>query len=420
MQAKSFSVAFTATLALSTLARLLTSTPAVAQTEKVLFSFQGKKMSSPAGHLIFDSAGNLYGTTGEGGMYGDGSVFELSPKPDGGWTEQVLHSFNFTDGKYPYANLIFDAVGNLYGTTLDGGAHANGTVFELLPKVGGGCTEKVLHNFSAAGTEGTTPFTNLIFDAAGNLYGTAYSGGDVACVTNNGGACGTVFELSPAGAGDWTLKVLHKFHGIDGAYPAAGLIFDRGGNLYGTTSGGGPDVLNQLGTVFELSRSTSGAWTEKVLHDFNAVDDGNQPLAGLIFDTAGNLYGTTPYGGDGAGSVGTVFELSPTAAGHWMEKVLYSFNTAVDGAAPRASLIFDVAGNLYGTTSLGGAEHYGTVFELSPAGVGDWTEKVLHSFTGRDGNDPQTSLIMDAVGNLYGTTIEGGAHNDGTVFEITP
>jgi uncharacterized repeat protein (TIGR03803 family) len=420
MQAKRFSVAFTATLALFTLALVLTSTHAVAQTEKVLLSFQGKKMSFPAGHLIFDSAGNLYGTTGAGGMYGDGSVFELSPTPEGGWTEQVLHSFNFTDGKYPYANLIFDAAGNLYGTTLDGGAHANGTVFELLPKVAGGWREKVLHNFSATGTEGTSPFTNLIFDAAGNLYGTAYSGGDVACVTNNGGACGTVFELSPTEAGDWTLKVLHKFNGIDGAYPAAGLIFDRGGNLYGTTSGGGSDLLNQLGTVFELSRTASGAWTEKVLHDFNAVDDGNQPLAGLIFDTAGNLYGTTPYGGDGAGSVGTVFQLSPTATGHWIEKVLYGFITAVDGAVPRASLIFDTAGNLYGTTSLGGANHYGTVFELSTAGVGNWTEKVLHSFSGTDGSDPQTSLIMDAVGNLYGTTIEGGAHSDGTVFEIIP
>lgn len=420
MTTRKFSGVFAATLAFFELALLLTSTYAVTQTEKVLFSFQGKKRSFPAGHLIFDAAGNLYGTTGEGGAYGDGSVFELSPTPDGGWTEQVLHSFNFTNGQYPYANLIFDSVGNLYGTTLRGGAHANGTVFELLPKVGGGWTEKVLHNFSATGTEGTSPFTNLIFDAAGNLYGTAYSGGDVACVTDNGGACGTVFELSPTGAGDWTLRVLHRFKGTDGAYPVAGVIFDAFGNLYGTTSGGGPSLLNQLGTVFELSPTASGTWAEKVLHHFKTADDGNQPFAGLIFDASGNLYGTTPYGGDGAGSNGTVFELSPTATGDWIEKVLYSFITAADGAVPYAGLIRDAAGNLYGTTSLGGANHYGTVFELSPTGVGKWTERVLRSFNGADGNDPQAGLIMDTVGNLYGTTVEGGAHRDGTVFEITP
>jgi uncharacterized repeat protein (TIGR03803 family) len=418
MQTTKFSVVFTATLAFFTLAPLLTSAHAVGQTEKVLFSFQGK--SSPAGHLIFDAAGNLYGTTGEGGAYGDGSVFELSPMPDGGWTEQVLHSFNSADGRYPYANLIFDAAGNLYGTTLYGGTHANGTVFELSPEVGGGWREKVLHDFSASGTEGATPFGNLIFDSAGNLYGTTYSGGDVECVTNNGGPCGTVFELSPARAGDWILKVLHRFKGTDGAYPVAGLTFDAAGNLYGTTSGGGPDLLNQFGTVFELSPTASGNWTERLLHSFRTIDDGNQPFAGLIFDATGNLYGTTPYGGDGAGSIGTVFELLPTATHDWAERVLYSFNTAAGGAAPFAALIWDGAGSLYGTTSLGGAQGDGTVFELSPAGVGNWTEKVLCSFNGTDGNDPQTSLIMDAVGNFYGTTIEGGADGDGTVFEITP
>jgi uncharacterized repeat protein (TIGR03803 family) len=418
MQTKKCSVAFTVTLAFFTFALLLTSEHALAQNEKVLFSFQGKKFSSP-GDLIFGSADNLYGTTSQGGAYGDGSVFELSPTANGKWTEKVLHSFSGTDGQTPLGSLIFDAVGNLYGTTLNGGSHAHGTVFELSPEVGGGWTEKVLHNFSAAATEGASPFSNLIFDAAGNLYGTASEGGDVACVTNNGGACGTVFELAPTGAGDWIVKTLHRFNGIDGAYPMAGLIFDAAGNLYSTTSGGGPNQLNQLGTVFELSPAASGTWTEKVLHAFKTADDGNQPFAGLIFDASGNLYGTTPYGGDGAGSIGTVFELSPTSTGNWIEKVLYSFNTAADGAAPYAGLIWDAAGNLYSTTSLGGAYANGTVFELSPTGVGNWTEKVLFSFNGTDGNDPQASLIMDAVGNVYGTTVEGGAHLDGTVFEIT-
>lgn len=418
MQAKKFSAAFTVTLAFFTPALLLTSTHAAAQKEKVLFSFQGKKFSGP-GSLIFDAAGNLYGTTSQGGAYGDGSVFELSPIAEGKSKEKVLHSFNGTDGETPLGTLVFDAVGNLYGTTLNGGAHANGTVFELSPKVGGGWTEKVLHSFSAAGTEGTTPRSNLIFDASGNLYGTAYGGGDLGCVTQNGGACGTVFELSPTGTGGWILKTLHRFNGIEGAYPAAGLTFDAAGSLYGTTSGGGPDVLNQLGTVFELSPTASGTWTEKVLHSFTA-DDGNQPSAGLIFDAAGNLYGTTPFGGDVAGSIGTVFELSPSASGDWTENVLYSFNIATGGAMPYAGLIFDAAGNLYGATAGGGANNNGTVFELSPTGIGHWTEQVLFGFDVTDGENPQANVVMDAVGNLYGTTIQGGAYGDGTVFEVTP
>jgi uncharacterized repeat protein (TIGR03803 family) len=418
MRTKKCSLTFTVTLALFTFALLLTSEHALAQNERVLFSFQGKKFSGP-GDLVFGGAGNLYGMTSQGGAYGDGSAFELSLTANGKWTEKVLHSFSGTDGQTPLGSLIFDAVGNLYGTTLNGGSHAHGTVFELSPEVGGGWTEKVLHNFSAAATEGASPFSNLSFDAAGNLYGTASEGGDVACVTNNGGACGTVFELSPTTAGDWIVKTLHRFNGMDGAYPMAGLIFDAAGNLYSTTSGGGPNQLNQLGTVFELSPTASGTWTEKILHAFITADDGNQPFAGLIFDASGNLYGTTPYGGDGPGSIGTVFELSPTSTGNWIERVLYSFKTAADGAVPYAGLIWDAAGNLYSTTSLGGAYANGTVFELSPTGDGNWTEKVLFSFNGTDGNDPQASLIMDAVGNVYGTTVEGGAHLDGTVFEIT-
>ena len=420
MQAKKFSASFTLALAFFTPALLLlTSTHAAAQKEEVLFSFQGKKFSGP-GSLIFDAAGNLYGTTSQGGAYGDGSVFELSPTADGKSTEQVLHSFNGTDGETPLGALIFDAVGNLYGTTLNGGAHAKGTVFELSPKVGGGWTEKVLHNFSASGTEGSTPRSNLVFDASGNLYGTAYAGGDLGCVTQDGGACGTVFELSPTGTGDWLLKTLHRFNGIEGAYPAAGVTFDAAGNLYGTTSGGGPDVLNQLGTVFELSPTASGTWTEKVLHNFKTADDGNQPSAGLIFDAAGNLYGTTPFGGDVAGSIGTVFQLPPSAIGDWTEKVLYSFNVATSGATPYAGLILDAAGNLYGAAAGGGVHNNGTVFELSPTGIGHWTEKVLFSFDVTNGENPQASLIMDAVGNLYGTTIQGGTYQDGTVFEVTP
>jgi uncharacterized repeat protein (TIGR03803 family) len=226
---------------------------------------------------------------------------------------------------------------------------------------------------------------------------------------------GTVFELTPKEDGHWSERVLYWFRGgYDGRQPHSGLIFDGAGNLYGTTSGGG---AFREGTVFKLTPNQGGAWTESVLHSFDG-EDGDDPEAGLIFDAAGNLYGTTAYGG--AYFWGTAFTLAPTAKDGWKESVLYAFNFN-DGRNPVASLILDAAGNLYGTTADGGRNGFGTVFKLTPTSRGRWSKLVLHSFRNHPGALPFGSLIFDAKGNLYGTT-EGDPyyHTFGSVFEITP
>jgi len=311
--------------------------------------------------------------------------------------EKVLHSFNGEDGQYP-AGLIFDGSGNLYGTTDVGGKYDYGTVFELSPKTGGGWAETVLHNFDYNHKDGTLPEPSLIFDRSGNLYGTTDLGGKY--------EYGTAFELSPKAGGGWTETVLHSFNhnGKDGTYPYAGLIVDADGNLYGTTWEGGK---YGDGTVFELSPKTGGGWTETILHSFND-EDGVLPEASLIFDASGNLYGTTFLGGKY--EYGTVFELSPKTRGGWTETILHNFGKSSDGVYPEASLIFDASGNLYSTTVNGGKDGYGTVFELSPKTGGGWTETILHSFNngGNGGYIPFAALILDASGNLYGATSAGG------------
>jgi uncharacterized repeat protein (TIGR03803 family) len=274
---------------------------------------------------------------------------------------------------------------------------------------------KTLHKFKLTGGGGSVPYGGVILDAASNLYGT----------TRDGGAygVGTVFELRPNGDGSWTESVLHSFNGSDGANPVAGLIFDAAGSLYGTTQYGGSVSAcgtQGCGTVFELTPNGDGSWTERVLHSFEGRD-GAGPFAGLIFDAAGNLYGTTKYGG--AHPWGTVFELTPNGDGSWTESVLHSFK-AYDGAYPVAGLTFDTAGNLYGTTLGGGANGKGTVFELTPNGDGSWGESVLHSFSHyhRDGQYPEAGVTFDAAGNLYGTAVQSVAkyYRGGTVFQLTP
>jgi uncharacterized repeat protein (TIGR03803 family) len=268
---------------------------------RVLHQFgSGTDGSSPWATLVFDAAGNLYGTTENGGIYSAGTVFELSPtQGGGGWTEKVLHNFNGTDGGSPLSNVTFDAAGNLYGTTVEGGVYGHGIVFELTPADDGNWAETVLYSFGPA-PDGDEPDAGLTFDAAGNLYGTTFRGGTY--------DEGTLFELSPHGNGSWTETVVHSFgNGADGTYPYFGsLIFDAAGNLYGITAGGGNA---REGTVFEFSPDGDGDWTETVLHSFDNPADGNTPLAGLTFDAAGNLYGTTS--GAGIYGYGTVFELSP-------------------------------------------------------------------------------------------------------------
>jgi len=304
----------------------------------------------------------------------------------------------------------------------------------LSPAAGGTWTEKVLYSFGANPTDGITPLGSLIFDAKGNLYGTTEAGG--AYDTTFGGASngyGTVFELTPATGSAWTEKVLYSFRYLsqtDGYYPVAGVIFDTKGNLYGTTSDGGAGQdLEGGGTVFELTPTTGGSWTEKVLYSFGGGSPSGYKIeGGVIFDTAGNLYGTANAGGNAFGLDGTLFKLTPTAGGTWTETVLHSFGAyETDGINPTAGLIFDGSGNLYGTTSGGGANTFGTVFKLTTETGGSWTETVLHSFnfTSTDGASPYAGLVLDTSGNLYGTTAYGGANGSsdsgttgGTVFEI--
>ena len=400
---------------------------AQSQTFTGLYSFTGSTDGCcPSAGLTRDAAGNLYGTTRYGGPEDKGTVFELMPRAGGGWTEQTLYSFGGgTDGAGPVAGLILDRAGNLYGTTSGGGdlacgaPYGCGTVFRLMPQAGGRWTEQVLHSFGG-GTDGEEPAAGLIFDPAGNLYGTTSYGGTY--------DYGVVFEITAGGG--WREQVLHTFgSGGDGIVPYYGsLVIDAAGNLYGTTLYGG--AYGSGGTVFELMPGG----TERVLHSFGNGTDGAGPYAGLIMDASGNLYGTTGDGGDlnchyGVGC-GTVFELVPQVGGGWTETVLYAFK-GTDGNYPLAGLIFDVAGNLYGTTDGGGGScstppgvPCGTVFKLTPQAGGRWTEQVLHSFGGPDGAYPSAGLIMDPAGTLYGTTNLGGGGNCngfgcGVVFEIT-
>jgi len=289
-------------------------------------------------------------------------------------------------------------------------------ILGLVANVSAADKYEVIHSFGGV-SAGAGP-TGLISDAAGNLYGTALYEGDATM-----GGNGVVFKLSHDATGRWSETVLHTFQGKDGANPAAGLIFDKARNLYGTTQNGG---TYGNGTVFKLIPEPDGEWSETVLHSFRSAD-GSNPAAGLIFDQAGNLYGTTA--GGGGHNSGLVFKLASATNGEWIETVLYDFQ-GTDGANPSARLSLDRAGNLYGTTFSrgGGFLGLGVVFKLSPEPKGEWSETVLHSFQGPpdDGYQPSGALIIDAAGYLYGTTANGGSSGNclyagcGTLFQITP
>ena len=324
--------------------------------QTTIHTFNGKDGDNPAGTLVFDQAGSLYGTTQFGGADNRGVVFELTPTTGGGWTEKVLHSFAGDDGELPHSGLIMDAAGDLYGTTEFGGSRGQGVAFELLP-TSTGWRHKVLRNF---GLHGIRPYGGLVLDQMGNLYGTTTGGGNTI-----GG--GVVFELTPNAKGVWNELVLYEFRGRrrggkDGRYPVAALIFDGQGNLYGTTVFGGV-THHGRGTIFKLTPSTSGPWKETELH-YGGRKGGYGYLGALTFDAAGNLYGTAYAGG--GNSLGAIFRLEPTKAGFWMEKVIYSFQCCSDGRFPEAGLIRDAGGNLFGTTTDGGTYDDGAVFEITP------------------------------------------------------
>jgi uncharacterized repeat protein (TIGR03803 family) len=389
-----------AALAFAVLAALLliAARPAQAQTETVLYNFTGgSDGADPQSRLTFDAAGTLYGTTNGGGALGAGTVFELSPNGNGGWNEKVLYSFTGgADGGNPtYSYVMFDSVGNLYGTAAGGGAYGYGVAFELSP-VGASWTETVLHSF-AGGADGADPINGLIMDLSGNLYGTTFTAVGV------GYGTGTVFELSPSGGG-WTEQVIYSYaYKTRGDYHVPGLTMDASGHIFGITN---------YPTVFELWYG-NGGWNRKLIHTFPRT---SRAWGTPVLDQAGNLYGTTFRGG--ANDLGTVYKLSPGKKGAWTEKILYSFTgNGVDGFWPWAGIVFDAAGNIYGTTLSGGGYNDGTVFELvAPVGAGSYNEKVLWSFNGSDGYITSTGLILDSAGNLYGTSF-GGAHGD--VYEVT-
>ena len=401
---------------------------AAGQTESVVYRFKGGSNGlDPIGSLISDSAGNFYGTACGDGSSNNGTVFQLA-RQGGHWTETVLYLFATTgEGSCPFGELTFDQLGNLYGTALSG-AGLSSTVFELKrPSAPGNpWTEIVIYTFPAS----DDLYDGLVFDKHGNLYGSTYSGGDK--------GMGQVFQLTPSPDG-WTETVIHSFTGgTDGSTPVAGPIIDRWGNLFGLLQEGPGDNYN--GAVYELRAPSSQGdpWSEHVLYSFKGASDGADPSGRLVFDQKGNLFGVTRLGGTSAS--GTVFQLTQHR-GPWTEAVLYSFcaqSNCPDGSLPEATLTIDGKGNLFGTTYNGGTggncgtgSSCGTVFELTrPTPGGAWTETVLHSFTGNtgDGYLPRAGLILDKLGSLWGTTPVGGKltgpctfiNGCGTLFNVRP
>jgi len=403
---------------------MMTAYEAQAVTETVIYNFCSLGGTCPDGNgpytgLTSDGQGNFYGTTVAGGNYGFGMVYELSPNGSGGYNETTLYSFcsapSCTDGLYPEGGVLLDGAGNIYGTTYEGGANGIGEVWEL-SLVGANWqsharthaplwmwTETVLYSFVNNGVDGYYPVYNLIMDTQGNLYGLTYADYEF--------RGGSIFELSPSG-GDWTEQVIYNFY--DAGSPSGGLAMDTSGNLYA--------VANQ-NTLTEVSPNGSGGWNGKVIHNFvGGAKDGSIPMGTPVVDKSGNVYGTTYYGGKS--SAGTVYKLTPVTSGKkkgtWTEKLLCSFKGgSKDGGYPEAGIVFDASGNMYGTTFGAGKYSVGTVFELvfSPS-TGKYKEKVLWSFNVTDGAEPVAPVVL-YNGDLYGTTVDGNA-GYGDAFELTP
>jgi uncharacterized repeat protein (TIGR03803 family) len=407
-----------------------------ASKERVIYSFQGgADGANPQSDLILDSAGNLYGTASAGGgtgcnTVGCGIVFELKRTEDG-WQEQVLYRFaGGSDGSTPLAGLIFDAAGNLYGTTVTGGnsEYPSGTVFKLAPDSKGGWTESIIYSFGSNGNAGFNPRSDLAFDAQGNLYGTTPDDALGRCSIFSYG-CGAVFELTPLQNGTWKETIIHQFTGPpDGALPSSGLILDSTGNLYGMTQYGGTgrcanNAYKGCGTIYKLTPDSHGGRTETITYNFAFGGGfGIFPAGELILDEAGCLFALAQAGGD---QYGTVFQLRDSQKFGWQQGVLHRFFGApLDGQLPAGRLVRTTDGNLFGVASNGGANRFGLVFELEHS-EGD-KEQILHSFAGPpDGANPSAGLVRDSQGHLYGTTRYGGSATActggcGTVYEVVP
>ena len=392
---------------------LILAASAWASTETVLYNFGSQTGDGyyPYAQMIVDKSGNYYGTTYDGGENSSyGSVYELSPNGSGGWTETILYSFAASpSGYYPYGGLVMDKTGNLYGATFYGGSSNYGTVYELKHS-GSTWTEVTLYNFTNTNGDGANPLSQLVFDAKGNLYGTTQSGGK---------GYGTIYQLKKSKSGKWTTSVIYAFLGgaSDGYYPQYGpLLVGKDGYFYGTTLYGGSSY--NAGTVYELFEAR-GVWVEKVIYAFTAGKAGEYPYDGLVIDKSGVLYGTTYQGG--ANNYGVVYKLTEAKNKTWTHLTLYSFAAgANDGAYPYGSVTVNAGGDIFGTTYQGGQANAGTVFELKP-GKGGYKETILHFFGGTgDGYYPHGGLNLTSKGDLFGTTANGGAKSGGIIFEVVP
>jgi uncharacterized repeat protein (TIGR03803 family) len=402
-----------------------------AGSENVLFSFANSMDgSNPQAGLIFDKAGNLYGTTTNGGADNSGTVFELSPSANS-WQETVLHSFHRhgKDGSLPTASLVMDSAGNLYGTTSAGGGHEKecggeypgcGTVFELSPTKSG-WRETILYNFPNF-KDGEFPTSALALDGAGNLYGTTYYGGVNTCA-GGVGTCGVVFKLSHDSRG-WHESVIYNLCSLsncaDGSNPDGPVLVDKSGNLYvEALLSGDASCIGGCGTILRLQPS-KGGWMVDVIYSFTGQTDGEEPYAGLVFDRAGNIYGKNA--GSERAPGGSVFELKQSK-GIWRLTTVQNFFFGKRGDVPNGPLALDKAGNIYGTTGYGGSgmgvNGNGVVFELAPSGD-RWKEKVLYTFPANcsTGCSSGAGVILDSRGNIYGTSSLAGSN--GAVFEVIP
>ncbi|MGA8837068.1 MAG: choice-of-anchor tandem repeat GloVer-containing protein [Candidatus Sulfotelmatobacter sp.] len=383
--------------------------------EKVIFQFNGNQGVNPSTGLISDTAGNFYGTI-SGGIGNCFNVYELSPGSSGTYTETILYTFQNCNSTalYPVGGLSIDNNGNLYGAEATDLNDGSGQIYELAKGTNGSWIYSVIHTF---GSKDGSPYGDLAWDAAGNLYGATQS----PFTTSNG----EVFKLSPQSDGSWKEGVLYKFPSPNGVgSPSGSVVLDSQGNLYGATYlGYGGDGSNTRGGVYELSPQ-SGTWKLTLLYNFTTASASQFPNSRLTLDSSGNLYGTTQ---GGKALYGTVYEVSPASGGTWTEQTLHTFTAGKnDGGYTNGNLVFDASGNLYGATYNGGsgcnANLCGVVYKLTPQSGGGYKESIAHTFeSASDGSQPYSGLFLDSSGNLYGTTYHGGSrYGYGTVYEITP
>jgi uncharacterized repeat protein (TIGR03803 family) len=384
--------------------------------ERILYTFQGSPGgANPAAPLVADAQGNLYGTTPNGCAYNYGCVFELSHS-GGTWTQTVLYNFSGADGATSGTSVVLDSAGNIYGTTSLGGDFNAGVAFQLTPSANG-WTETVLHSFGS-GTDGYVP-SELILDSTGDIYGITQFGGTASSGPNNGG---TVYRLAYAN-GAWTETILYSFpgnfFGPNGDLPFGGLAIDHNGNLYGITQAGG---TAGKGAVFVLDRAANGTFTERIIHSFH-VSDGDLPNSTPVLDSAGNLYGTTYFGGNAnlcpADGCGAIYELKKNSDGSWTEILLRELQKQ-DGWQAVGPVVFDRAGNLYAAAQAGGAYSWGSIYKLTPHTPAPWTERIVHNFTNNPDGASPSGILVDSSGSLFGTTGAGGSSQMGVIFEIAP